>query len=41
VQVFSIARPPADARVTPVARVRLEAIAARARTVVNGKVEVF
>ena len=41
VQVYSIARPPADARVTPVARARLEAIAARARTVVSGKVEVF
>jgi wyosine [tRNA(Phe)-imidazoG37] synthetase (radical SAM superfamily) len=41
VQVYSIARPPADARVTPVARERLEEIAARARTVINGKVEVF
>ena len=41
VQVYSIARPPADARVTPVARERLEAIAARARTVVSGTVEVF
>ena len=41
VQVYSIARPPADARVTRVARARLEAIAARARTVVRGKVEVF
>ena len=41
VQVYSIARPPADARVTPVARARLEAIAARARQVVVGKVEVF
>ncbi len=41
VQVFSIARPPADAAVTRVARARLEAIAARARTVVSGKVEVF
>ena len=41
VQVYSIARPPADARVKPVARARLEAIAARARRVVSGKVEVF
>ena len=41
VQVYSMARPPADARVTPVARARLEAIAARARKVVSGKVEVF
>ena len=41
VQIYSIARPPADARVTRVARARLEAIAARARTVVSGKVEVF
>ena len=41
VQVYSIARPPADARVRPVARARLEAIAARARQVVPGKVEVF
>jgi wyosine [tRNA(Phe)-imidazoG37] synthetase (radical SAM superfamily) len=41
VQLYSIARPPADARVRPVARARLEAIAARARQVVSGKVEVF
>ena len=41
VQVYSIARPPADARVRPVARARLEEIAARARAVVSGKVEVF
>jgi len=41
VQVYSIARPPADAQVTRVARERLEAIAARARTVVSGTVEVF
>jgi wyosine [tRNA(Phe)-imidazoG37] synthetase (radical SAM superfamily) len=41
VQVYSLARPPADARVSRVARARLEAIAARARTVVSGKVEVF
>jgi len=41
VQVYSIARPPADARVTPVAHARLEAIAARARQVVAGPVEVF
>jgi wyosine [tRNA(Phe)-imidazoG37] synthetase (radical SAM superfamily) len=41
VQVYSMARPPADARVTPVGRARLEEIAARARTVVSGKVEVF
>ena len=41
VQVYSIARPPADTRITPVARARLEAIAARARQVVAGKVEVY
>ncbi len=41
VQVYSLARPPADARVTPVARARLEQIAERARTVVSGKVDVF
>jgi wyosine [tRNA(Phe)-imidazoG37] synthetase (radical SAM superfamily) len=41
VQVYSMARPPADARTKPVARARLEAIAARARQVVTGKVEVF
>ena len=41
VQVYSIARPPADARIKPVARARLEAIAARARQVVSGSVEVF
>jgi wyosine [tRNA(Phe)-imidazoG37] synthetase (radical SAM superfamily) len=41
VQVYSLARPPADARVKPVARAQLEAIAARARQVVAGKVEVF
>jgi wyosine [tRNA(Phe)-imidazoG37] synthetase (radical SAM superfamily) len=41
VQVYSIARPPADARVKPVGRARLEAIAARAREVVAGRVEVF
>ncbi len=41
VQVYSLARPPADPRVTRVARERLEAIAARARTVVEGQVEVF
>jgi wyosine [tRNA(Phe)-imidazoG37] synthetase (radical SAM superfamily) len=41
VQVYSIARPPADARVKPVARAQLEAIAARARQVIAGKVEVF
>jgi wyosine [tRNA(Phe)-imidazoG37] synthetase (radical SAM superfamily) len=41
VQIYSIARPPADARVRPVARERLEEIAARARRVVTGKVEVF
>jgi len=41
VQVYSIARPPADARVRPVARAQLEAIAARARQVVTGRVEVF
>jgi len=41
VQVYSIARPPADARVRPVARARLEVIAARAREVIPGTVEVF
>ncbi len=41
VQVYSIARPPADGRVTPVARARLEVIAARARQVVAGTVEVY
>jgi len=41
VQVYSIARPPADAGVIRVARARLEEIAARARTVVRGTVEVF
>jgi len=41
VQVYSIARPPADSRVKPVARAQLETIAARARQVVTGKVEVF
>lgn len=41
VQIYSIARPPADSRVTPVARERLEEIAARARRVVTGTVEVF
>jgi hypothetical protein len=41
VQVYSIARPPADTRVTRVARERLEAIAARARAVVSGTVEVY
>ena len=41
VQVYSIARPPADARVRPVARARLDEIAARARAVVSGRVEVF
>jgi wyosine [tRNA(Phe)-imidazoG37] synthetase (radical SAM superfamily) len=41
VQVYTMARPPADVRVTRVARARLEAIAERARTVVSGKVEVF
>jgi wyosine [tRNA(Phe)-imidazoG37] synthetase (radical SAM superfamily) len=41
VQVYSIARPPADTRVTPVARARLEDIAGRARGVIAGKVEVF
>jgi len=41
VQVYSIARLPADARVTPVARGRLLEIAARARRVVSGTVEVF
>jgi wyosine [tRNA(Phe)-imidazoG37] synthetase (radical SAM superfamily) len=41
VQVYSIARPPADSRVEPVARERLLEIAARARRVVTGTVEVF
>ncbi|HXY19635.1 MAG TPA: radical SAM protein [Gemmatimonadales bacterium] len=41
VQVYSIARPPADPRVRPVARAQLEAIAARARRVISGSVEVF
>ncbi|HXY69366.1 MAG TPA: radical SAM protein [Gemmatimonadales bacterium] len=41
VQVYSIARPPADPQVRPVARARLEAIAARARGVISGSVEVF
>lgn len=41
VQVYSIARPPADAGVRPVARARLLEIAARARRVVQGRVEVF
>jgi wyosine [tRNA(Phe)-imidazoG37] synthetase (radical SAM superfamily) len=41
VHVYSIARPPADSRVAPVARARLERIAERARRVVAGKVEVF
>ena len=41
VQVYSIARPPADERVRPVARAQLESIAARARQVVSGSVEVF
>ncbi len=41
VQVYSIARPPADSRVRPVARERLLEIAARARRVVTGTVEVF
>ena len=41
VQLYSIARPPADARIRPVARAGLEAIAARARQVVAGRVEVF
>ncbi len=41
VQVYSIARPPADARVTRVARARLEEIAGRARAVISGRVEVF
>jgi wyosine [tRNA(Phe)-imidazoG37] synthetase (radical SAM superfamily) len=41
VQVYSLARLPADTRVTRVARARLEEIAERARTVISGKVEVF
>ncbi len=43
VHVYSIARRPADARIKPVARARLEEIAARARAVVGGgvAVEVF
>ncbi len=41
VQVYSIARPPADSRIKPVARARLEVIAARARQVLAGTVEVF
>ena len=41
VQVYSLARPPADVRVTRVARARLEEIAERARAVISGKVEVF
>jgi wyosine [tRNA(Phe)-imidazoG37] synthetase (radical SAM superfamily) len=41
VQIYSIARPPADSRVAPVARERLMEIAARARRVVSGAVEVF
>jgi wyosine [tRNA(Phe)-imidazoG37] synthetase (radical SAM superfamily) len=41
VHIYSLARPPADARVTPVPRARLERIAERARGVVTGKVEVF
>jgi len=41
VQIYSIARPPADSRVRPVARERLMEIAARARRVVTGTVEVF
>ncbi len=41
VQVYTIARPPADSRVRPVARERLEDIAARARRVVRAPVEVF
>ena len=41
VQVYSIARPPADPRVRPVARAQLEAIAARARRVISGTVEVY
>jgi pyruvate-formate lyase-activating enzyme len=41
VQVYSLARPPADLRVVPVPRARLERIAERARGVVAGRVEVF
>jgi len=41
VQVYSIARPPADPQVRPVARAQLEAMAARARRVISGSVEVF
>ncbi len=41
VQVYSLARPPADGRVTAVPRARLEQIAGRARMVVSAKVEVF
>jgi wyosine [tRNA(Phe)-imidazoG37] synthetase (radical SAM superfamily) len=41
VQVYSLARPPADLRVTGVAHARLEAIAERARAVISGRVEVF
>lgn len=41
VQIYSIARPPADTRVRPVAREWLEEIAARVRRVVTGRVEVF
>jgi wyosine [tRNA(Phe)-imidazoG37] synthetase (radical SAM superfamily) len=41
VQLYSIARVPADRRLAPVARERLLEIAARARQVVRGSVEVF
>jgi wyosine [tRNA(Phe)-imidazoG37] synthetase (radical SAM superfamily) len=41
VHIYSLARPPADARVTAVPRARLEEIAERARAVVPGRIEVF
>jgi wyosine [tRNA(Phe)-imidazoG37] synthetase (radical SAM superfamily) len=41
VHLYSLARVPADPAVKAVARERLEAIAARARAVVKGRVEVF
>jgi wyosine [tRNA(Phe)-imidazoG37] synthetase (radical SAM superfamily) len=41
IHLYSLARPPADVRVEPVARAQLERIAERARAVVAGRVEVF
>jgi hypothetical protein len=40
-QVYSLDRQPADASITRVARERLLEIAARARDVIRGRVEVF